>query len=70
MAQLMTTNPKILRQSYKNAQCRELRLLIYFLGEESFRVNSLQGIHWEKGNCKEGVLKDKLHELDLIHLSS
>ena len=62
----MTTNPKRPRQSYKNAQCRELRLLIYFPGEESFRENALQGIHWEKGNCKEGVLEDKLQELDLI----
>ena len=51
----MTTNTKRPMKSYKNAQCRELRLLIYFLGEESFRGNALQGIHWEKGNCKEGV---------------
>ena len=62
VAQLMKTNPKKRpRQSFKSAQCRELRMLRYFLGEKSFRWNALQGIHWEKReNCKEGVLKDNL----------
>ena len=56
VAQLMTTNPKRPRQYFKNAQCRELRWLIYFsrrriIQEECTSWNSLG----KKGNCKEGV---------------
>ena len=55
VAQLMTTNPKRPRKSFKSTQCRELRLLRYFPGEESFRWNALQGIHWVKGKTVRKV---------------
>ena len=48
VTQLMTTNSKRPRQSFKSTQCRELRLLRYFPGEESFRRKALQGSHWGK----------------------
>ena len=51
----MTTNPKRPRQSFKSTQWRELRLLRYFLEEESFRRNALQGIHWGKGKTVRKV---------------
>ena len=55
----MTTNPKRPRQSFKSTQCRELRLLRYFLGEESFRRNVLQGIHWGKWKTGRKVFWEK-----------
>ena len=55
----MTTSPKIPRKYYKNAQCRELRLLIF---QEK---NHSGGMHFKefigkKENFKEGVFRDKL----------
>ena len=79
VAQLMTTNPKRPRKSFKNAQCRELRLLRYFPGEESFRRNALQGFHWRKGKtirkvfweiiCSNLVWYSLLAERNLLVLS-
>ena len=72
----MTTNPKRPRQSFKSTQCRELRLLRYFPGEESFRRNVLQGIYWGKGktvrkvfwerNCSNLVWYSLLAERNLL----
>ena len=55
----MTTNPKRSRKYFKGTQCRELRLLRYFPGEESFRRNVLQGSHWGKGKTRRNVFWDK-----------